>query len=97
MTPVLTPSEAAHLSAQSLSSASAFHSPSRPSPVPLPAPNLSRTPFSASIGRLTLLRPGQHTKEILRESGLEIEEIEKLVREGVVGVDADDAALMAKL
>lgn len=97
VTPVLTPSEAAHLSAQSLSSASAFHSPSRPSPVPLPAPNLSRTPFSASIGRLTLLRPGQHTKEILRESGLEIEEIEKLVREGVVGVDADDAALMAKL
>ncbi|THH07029.1 hypothetical protein EW146_g9441 [Bondarzewia mesenterica] len=64
-------------------------------PVPRPQsrslrPASRRTPHSASIGRLELLRAGQHTTEILRECGLARTEIERLVREGVVNVEEED-------
>ncbi|KAI0035416.1 CoA-transferase family III domain-containing protein [Vararia minispora EC-137] len=70
VTPVLTPAEAAV--AYSYISA--------------PAPTLSRTPANKCDRPISVLSPGEHSREILAELGLPSHEIEKLVRAGVVSV-----------
>lgn len=78
--PVLTPFEASRLQ-------NAPNEP--PSLIPHPHPRLSRTPFvpisSKSEDGLKLLKPGQHTQEILEELGLSQEEKESLKRDGSLG------------
>uniref|UniRef100_A0A1B6IRN8 Alpha-methylacyl-CoA racemase n=1 Tax=Homalodisca liturata TaxID=320908 RepID=A0A1B6IRN8_9HEMI len=51
---------------------------------PNPAPKLSHTP-GQSLSHLPRPRPGQHTQEVLKEAGLPTEEIQELLRSGVVG------------
>lgn len=81
--PVLTPEEAAILASRSSTSPASVTS----SPVPNPAPFLSRTPASVdtSVKSLNLLKPGEHTYEVLRELGIQESEVVALVKEGVVG------------
>lgn len=82
--PVLTPEEAAILASRSSTSPASFGT---SSPVPNPAPFLSRTPASVdtSTNSLSLLEAGEHTYEVLRELGIQESEVVALVDEGVVG------------
>jgi hypothetical protein len=88
--PVLTPHEAAALD------------PSR-SCIPTPHPyvsssvkQISAAATDPSFDSLTL-RPGQHTQEVLKELGLSAQERQTLARAGVLGAEAQAAALSAKL
>ena len=56
-------------------------------PQPAPAPRLERTPGRAGV---TAPRDGEHTREVLLEAGLGAEEIDGLLRCGVLG-EADGA------
>jgi len=67
--PVLSPEEAAARAGSS---------------VPAPHPVLSRTP-SQHVPTLTVLVPGQHTVEILKEIGVSETEAQKLLKRGIVG------------
>lgn len=78
--PVLTPAEAV------------MHS-NPPSSVPHPHPRLSRTPAVASVPGSaaaealeteTSVRPGAHTKDILRELGVSEDEQQVLIEEGAI-------------
>lgn len=78
--PVLTPLEASKL----------VHANSEPaSLIPHPHPRLSRTPFvpipTKEEDGLKLLKPGQHTDEVLTELGLSEGEKRKLKAEGALG------------
>jgi alpha-methylacyl-CoA racemase len=51
---------------------------------PKPAPALSRTPALQTPKGTTLLEPGSHTNEILKEFGLTNDEIKALIQKGAV-------------
>lgn len=53
--------------------------------VPEPAPKLSRTPGKSS-GRYSLPEPGEHTVEILKELGCNTNNINELIKKGIVYV-----------
>lgn len=53
--------------------------------VPEPAPKLSRTPGKSS-GRNSLPQPGEHTVEILKELGCNTNNINELIKKGIVYV-----------
>ncbi|KAJ7363982.1 CoA-transferase family III domain-containing protein [Mycena albidolilacea] len=76
--PILTPEEAAALDLSK-------------SPFPAPHPRIvsqtQRSEKIESVGPESLaLRPGQHTREILAELGLDDAQLEEMVREGAIGV-----------
>jgi alpha-methylacyl-CoA racemase len=76
--PILTPEEAAALDLSK-------------SPFPAPHPRIvsqtQRSEKIESVGPGSLaLRPGQHTREILAELGLDDAQLEEMVREGAIGV-----------
>ncbi|KAJ7127061.1 CoA-transferase family III [Mycena epipterygia] len=74
--PVLTPEEAAALDPSS----SAF-------PVPHPRIVTPRPEMRKEVGSESLaLRPGQHTREILAELGLDDVQLEEMVREGAISI-----------
>lgn len=78
--PVLTPEEAANLDASKSS-------------LPIPHPQLSRTPSvtahtaqtSSSVEKSLHLTPGSHTTDILRESGFSDQEVDVLLQDGALG------------
>ena len=50
---------------------------------PKPAPNLSRTPGVASDKRLPLV--GEHTVDIMQSLGYSSQDIQKFIKENVIG------------
>ncbi|XP_021958754.1 alpha-methylacyl-CoA racemase [Folsomia candida] len=58
---------------------------------PQPAPKLSRTPGTVSCCKDPEV--GEHSIEVLEEMGLKMEEIQKLIQSGSVGVSANAAKL----
>jgi alpha-methylacyl-CoA racemase len=82
--PVLTTEEAAALDLSS-------------SPIPVPHPRIVGQGFETPkhVGLQSLaLRPGQHTREILTELGLDDAQLEEMVRDGAIEISkAHDSKL----
>ncbi|KDQ57210.1 hypothetical protein JAAARDRAFT_35817 [Jaapia argillacea MUCL 33604] len=72
--PILSPEEAASLDGHTNSA------------LPHPHPELTRTPPVENASSDVVLQPGQHTNEVLKESGLSEAEIQKLVLDGALGM-----------
>lgn len=60
---------------------------------PQPAPKLSRTPGKIIPEKCKDPEIGEHSVEVLKEFGFKVDEIEQLLKEGVVGVHDNSSKL----